>query len=810
MTVTIIIFTVMAFTVIIVESPAKCQKIEGFLGTGYKCIASYGHICELNGLQSIDIKNNFKPTFIQCTNKKQQISKIKKLISEASDVLLATDDDREGEAIAWHLCKVFKLPIKTTKRIIFHEITETAIKKAVQEPTLLNMNVVYAQQARQILDLLVGYKLSPILWEKISYKTKSGLSAGRCQTPALRLIYDNQKDIDMSPGRKVYNTVGYFTGKNLGFSLNFNHENEKTITQFLEESINFDYIYNCGNIRKTMKNPPTPLTTSGIQQLASNELRISPKETMSACQKLYEGGYITYMRTDSTTYSMDFIEKAIKYIEKTYGTEYVKDNIEEMAERKDVKAQTPNTQEAHEAIRPTNIDCIDINKDLGPREVKLYKLIRKVTLESCMPPANYNSITCEITSPNNHLYKYSTEQVVFPGFRIVDGYEKENSDFIYLQNIKNGSKLNYKKITSKVSVKDLKTHYTEARLVQLLEKNGIGRPSTYSSLVDKIQERGYVKCDNVTGKNVTCVDFELEDTELSEIKTTREFGNEKNKLVIQPLGILVIEFLITHFDDLFQYEYTKDMEDTLDMIANGNKVWHQLCDECHNEINRLSEGVANIKRETIQIDNNHTYMIAKYGPVIKQTNGDKVNFIPVKSDIDIDKLRRGEYNLDEITLPSQFIEKKLGLYKGKNVVIKKGKYGLYVEHDKIKKSLNINNEGRDTNIYPDNNIITDSIICSSKDITIDEAIKILYPLPSLNNEISSSLSIIRTIDDNTTIRTGKYGDYIYHKKPGWSKPSFLKLTGFINEYGKDYYKTCELSIIKKWVSANKVKSNKDK
>lgn len=797
----------MTFTVIIVESPAKCQKIEGFLGSGYKCIASYGHICELNGLQSIDIKNNYKPTFIPCANKKQQISKIKKLLSEANDVLLATDDDREGEAIAWHLCKLFKLPIKTTKRIIFHEITETAIKKAVQEPTLLNMNVVYAQQARQILDLLVGYKLSPILWEKISYKTKSGLSAGRCQTPALRLIYDNQKEIDVSPGRKVYNTTGYFTGKNLGFSLNFNHELENTITEFLEKSVNFDHIYNCGNIRKVIKTPPTPLTTSVIQQLASNELRISPKETMSSCQKLYEGGYITYMRTDSTTYSMDFIKRVITFIEKTYGVEYVKENIEEMAERKENKQakqgqrtkQKENIQEAHEAIRPTNIDCIDICKDFGSREVKLYKLIRKVTLESCMPSANYNSIKCEITSPDNHLYNYSAEQVVFPGFKIVDGYEKENSDFIYLQNIKNGSILNYKKITSKVSLKDLKSHYTEAHLVQLLEKNGIGRPSTYSSLVDKIQERGYVKCENVTGKSITCVDFELETTELSEIKTTREFGNERNKLVIQPLGILVIEFLINHFDKLFQYEYTKDMEDSLDMIANGNKVWHQLCDECHNEINILSECLVDIKRETIQIDNNHIYMIAKYGPVIKQTNGDKVKFIPVKNDIDIDKLRRGEYKLDEITLPSQFIEKKLGLYKGKNVVIKKGKYGLYVEHNKIKKSLNINNnEGKYTNIIANNND-NSSIIFDIKDITIDEAIKILYPVTPLNNEITSS--IIRVIDDNTTIRTGKYGDYIYHKKPEWKKPSFLKLTEFINEYGKDYYKTCELSIIKKWVGA---------
>ena len=212
----------MTYTVVIVESPAKCQKIEKFLGPGYKCIASYGHIRELNGLNSINISNNFKPSFNIIDSKKNQISKMRKMIQGAKEVMLAADDDREGEAIAWHICETFELPVETTKRIIFHEITETALKKAVKDATVLNMNIIHAQQARQILDLIVGFKLSPILWQKISYKTKKSLSAGRCQTPALRLIYDNQKEIDVSPGRKVYNTTGYFTSKNLGFTLNFN------------------------------------------------------------------------------------------------------------------------------------------------------------------------------------------------------------------------------------------------------------------------------------------------------------------------------------------------------------------------------------------------------------------------------------------------------------------------------------------------------------------------------------------------------------------------------------------------------------
>ncbi len=252
----------MTYTLLIVESPAKCKKIESYLGDGYKCVASFGHLRELKGLDSININSNFKPTFIQSESKNKQIGVLRKMISEAKEVLLASDDDREGEAIAWHICDLFKLPLKTTKRIIFHEITESAVKKAVANPILVNMNTVNAQLARQILDLLVGYKLSPILWKNISKYTKTGLSAGRCQTPALRIIYENQKEIEGSPGTKVYNTTGYFTSKNIPFVLDYNHENEETIESFLEESLNHDHIYQCSELRNTTKQPPNPFTTS--------------------------------------------------------------------------------------------------------------------------------------------------------------------------------------------------------------------------------------------------------------------------------------------------------------------------------------------------------------------------------------------------------------------------------------------------------------------------------------------------------------------------------------------------------------------
>ena len=391
----------MSHTLIIVESPAKCAKIEKMLGSGYKCIASYGHIRELNGLASIDVDNNFTPKFSNIESKSFQISKIKRAITNSGEVLLAADDDREGEAIAWHICQCFKLPIQTTKRIIFHEITETAIKNAVKNPTRLNIDVVHAQQARQVLDLLVGYKISPILWDKIDVAHKAGLSAGRCQSPALRLIYDNQKSIDASPGRKVYNTVGYFTSKNLQFSLNYNHDSEDTMGDFLEESADHSHIYNCSQPRNTTKNQPKPFTTSTLQQAASNELRISPKVTMQACQKLYEEGYITYMRTDSTTYSKDFLKTADSFIKKTYGDKYVREDLATLAERgetkkkkksKKEKEKENNAQEAHEAIRPTDIARLKAEESLGSRECRVYNLIRRNTLESCMSPATYKSL----------------------------------------------------------------------------------------------------------------------------------------------------------------------------------------------------------------------------------------------------------------------------------------------------------------------------------------------------------------------------------------------------------------------------------
>lgn len=773
----------MSPTLIIVESPAKCKKIEEYLGSGYKCIASYGHIQQLPGIKNINIEENFKPSFELLDSKIQQINKIKSAIKSCKEVMIATDDDREGEGIGWHLCQVFNLPLNT-KRIIFHEITKSALQRAVENPGTLNMNLIYAQQARQILDVIVGYKISPVLWANITRNSKTGLSAGRCQTPALRLVYDNQKEIDSSPGKKVYNTTGYFTQKNLPFVLNHNFEiiqfnsSENVMEDFLERSVEFDHIYNCSKPKQTTKNPPIPFTTSSLQQKSSSEYNISPKETMSICQKLYEGGYITYMRTDSTTFSKEFLEKAKTFINGKYGEKYISENIEKLSERKVEKKKSKkkekdnNAQEAHEAIRPTNLDVENIPEEFSPKERKIYKLIWSVTLESCIKPALYMSITAKITAPLDKEYKCNSEQVEFPGWKIVRGYEKENADFSFLQTLKNKKVVNYNKIIAKVSIKDLKSHFTEAKLVQLLEEKGIGRPSTFSSLIEKIQERGYVKKENVKGKKIKCIDYELVKDELEEIEDIREFGNEKNKLVLQPLGLMVLEFLLKHFGNLFNYEYTKNMENNLDVIAKGNKIWHELCGECLKTIEDCVKELPLNKKESYKIDNKHVFMIGKYGPVIKKEDGETTEFLNVRKDINMEKLKKGEYKLSEL-LDNKPKDRIIGKYKKQDVYLKSGKFGNYITWGENKKSLN----GLDKTI---------------DEIEMDIIIKIIENKASLNP------SIVRIINSEISIRKGKFGEYIFYKTDEMNKPKFIKLKGF-----KGNYNTCPQEEIEDFVEKNK-------
>ena len=809
-------------TLVLVESPAKCSKIESYLGPGYRCIATYGHFRELDGLKSIDIKNNFKLSFVSMTEKMKQINRIRTEIAECTGgVIIATDDDREGEAIGWHICDMFKLPVATTPRIVFHEITKPAIAAAISKPGILNMSLVYAQFARQILDLLVGYNISPQLWSHIASNAKNSLSAGRCQSPALRIVYDNQKEIEAAPGKMVYNITGYFTKLNIAFTLTRQYDTPHVVEEFLEESVNHDHIYTVLPPKKTTKQPPSPFSTSLLQQKASSEMHYSPAETMSICQKLYEGSFITYMRTDSKMYSDEFIGKAKAFIGEKWSDKYINPGIERLClgggggggggggdsrtSKSAAKNDPVKAQEAHEAIRPTKIETTSIPETFTQRERNLYKIIWINTVESCMAASTGVSITATVTAPKKEEYRYTTELVEFPGWKVVDGYEKENPHYQYLQTIKKNTVIPYNKVKAVATMIDLKSHYTEAGLIKILEEKGIGRPSTFSSLIEKIQKRGYVSKDDVKGRKLKCTDFELMADELQEIQTERDFGGEKNKLIVQPLGTIVTEFLSMHFNELFEYNFTKTMEDDLDKVAKGEKNYTAVCEYCSNLVNRLTTSLKdkNIQKDSVKIDENHTYIVGSKGPVIKyigkDSDGKKVTeFKSVKKDVDLARLKRGEYSLDDIVDERGSIDMggiKLGVYNGDDIVLKKGKFGLYFTWGEQKKSL--------SGIFPKSK--------NPNSITYNDIIRIIESCAVVggggggdcDNEYgrtetsSSSLGIkglVRKINDDISIRNGKYGDYIFYKTSAMKNPTFLKLKGFSGDY-----KTGPLNDITEWI-----------
>lgn len=803
---------------VLVESPAKCAKIESYLGPGYRCIATYGHFRELDGLKSIDVKNNFKLSFVSMTEKMKQIQRIRAEIAECpGGVVIATDDDREGEAIGWHICDMFKLPVTTTPRIVFHEITKPAIAAAISNPGKLNMNLVNAQFARQILDLLVGYNISPQLWAHISSNAKNSLSAGRCQSPALRLVYDNQKEIDAAPGKMVYNITGYFTKLNIAFTLTRQYDTPSVVEEFLEESVNHDHVYNLLPPKKTTKQPPSPFSTSLLQQKASSELHYSPSETMSICQKLYESSFITYMRTDSKMYSEEFIGKAKEFIREKWSDKYINPSIERLclgagsssegdsANTKKTSRSSSKTaaidpvkaQEAHEAIRPTKIEIDKIPDTFTQRERNLYKMIWTNTVESCMAMSTGISVTATITAPKNEEYRYTTELIEFPGWKVVDGFEKENPHYQYLHNIKKNTVIPYNKVKAISTMIDLKSHYTEAGLIKVLEEKGIGRPSTFSSLIEKIQKRGYVAKDDVKGKKLKCVDFELASDELQEIQTERDFGGEKNKLIVQPLGAIVIEFLSTHFNELFDYNFTKTMEDDLDKVAKGEKNYTSICDYCLKLVNDLTRSLKdkNIQKDSVKIDENHTYIVGSKGPVIKYVgqdcDGKKVTeFKSVKKDIDLARLKRGEYSLDDIVDERGNIDNggiKLGVYNGEIIVLKKGKYGLYFTWGKQNKSLSgIFPKSKNPNSITYNDIvriIESSIIVGQGDGANEDCDS--DNRTDSNTSILAIKGLVRKVNDDISIRNGKYGDYIFYKTTTMKNPTFLKLKGYSGDYRND-------------------------
>ena len=758
---------------VIVESPSKCKKIEQYLGSGYKCVATFGHLRELSSLKNIDMEHQFKPTYTIIDKKREQIAMLQKEINLAKEVILFTDADREGEAIAWHCCELFKLSVERTKRITCNEITESGVQSAVNHPRTINMRLVHAQQARQVLDLLVGFQVTPTLWKHFTRSHANSLSAGRCQTPALRIIYDNQQEIELVKERKVYNTVGYFTNLNLPFKLNKQLEEESEMTEYLWQTSEFSHVYTFDPPKKVTRSPPIPFSTSKLQQASSNELRMSPKETMKVCQKLYEAGYITYMRTDCHKYSKEFIISAKNYITNQYDLRYVSETI-------DTLLTSTSDGEAHEAIRPTNISLLVLPDNMESKERKMYKLIWENTLESCMSAATFHSITAHIEAAQRLEFNYTTNLIDFPGWKIVSKkhqseLEPVNKEYHYLQSIKQNASICYIKVVSTVTLANTKSYYSEAMLVQLLESKGIGRPSTFASIVDKLLEREYVTKEDIVGTVVICKDLELENNEVFEIETKREFGNEKHKLKLQPLGRMVVEFLLLHFNELFEYDFTKNMETRLDDLlleTEDPSSWPALCKECNDLLSGLIRDVSSNKM-SIKIDDTHSYMVGKYGPVVKCTekteNGNEsVCFKGINKDMDIEKLLSGQVNLTEV-LKESSREKSYILGKHNNlddIVLKKGKYGLYLTWGKNTKNLKeLGNRPIESIRYED-----------------------------IEKYLEQGSNMVREISNSISIRKGAKGHYIFYKTLKMKQPTFHSLQGFKQDHEK-----CDVYAIKLWL-----------
>jgi DNA topoisomerase-1 len=712
--------TTTEYTLVLVESPSKCSTIEKYLGNKYRVMATYGHFRSLKSLKDIVFSKDLSTLTLNFelddSRKEKHIRDIKRAMESATDgVVLATDDDREGEAIAWHICDYFGLSVVDTPRIIFHEITKEAITQAIQNPVRINMNLVHAQFTRQVLDLFIGFKISPLLWTYVSNNDKNSLSAGRCQTPALKMVVDNQTHINNTPTTLQYTISGMFTTHNIPFQLTTTLSTPEEVRDFLEKSKTHNHIITVEPPTTSTRNPPSPLNTSRLQQMASNEFQLSPKATMQICQNLYENGLITYMRTENTKYSRSFLEQTRKYLEKDGKSASFTDSPGRLTETNHM---------AHEAIRPTNLNLQHLpSGKYDSRMCKMYRLIWETSVASFMKPAIVSVRKATITAPDGLCYTHSAELPIYDGWKsVMTGTSSSSSSptndkkkkggispYNFFENLIQGVTVNPSNIRANKECVGTRNqlHYTESKLIRLLEEEGIGRPSTFASIVDKIQTRNYVAKENLQGTTIDCDDFLL-DVDSNKIISTsvkKTFGAEKNKLVVKPMGIVVSRFLYQHFEPLFNFSYTRETESLLDSIHRGTANWVEVCSNQKRYLSTLiKEAKArNIQKFEIPIDNTHSYTIAKYGPVIKQTTppadgiGDsEVKWLSVRKDIDIIRLENGEYTLQDLVQlkadPNEpgFLNDHtpgglplygghyVGIYEDKEIIIRKGKFGRYI------------------------------------------------------------------------------------------------------------------------------------
>ena len=676
----------MAKNLVIVESPAKAKTIEKFLGKDFQVESSFGHIADLPSKEmGVDVENRFKPKYEVSPDKKALVKKLKDLSKTAEMVWLASDEDREGEAIAWHLAEELKLDQKKTKRIVFHEITKTAIQKAVDNPRTINYNLVNAQQARRVLDRLVGYELSPVLWKKV----KSGLSAGRVQSVSVRLIVEREREIQNFKTEASYSITAEFVneaGKSFKAKLSKNFGSKEEAEQFLNQNIGSQYKVADLETKPTKKSPAAPFTTSTLQQEAARKLYMPVGITMQIAQRLYEAGLITYMRTDSVNLSQEAMTAAQAEISNYYGSEF--------SQPRNYATKSKGAQEAHEAIRPTDMTrhTVDLDRD----QSRLYDLIWKRTIASQMSDAQLERTNVKIQASNHkEVFGATGEVIKFEGFLKVylegnDEDEEQEEGMLPALKINESLRNNYIKATERFSRPA--SRYTEASLVKKLEELGIGRPSTYAPTISTIINRNYVEKGSFEGAERKYTQIVLQNGAVVAQVLTEKVGADKGKLVPTDIGTIVNDFLVKNFETILDYNFTAKVEQDFDEIALGNKEWENMMSDFYNHFHPNVQDVEkNADRESgeriLGVDPASgkpvSVRLGKFGPMVQI--GDAEDEAKKFASL------RAEQNIGTVTLEEALnlflLPKMLGTYNGEEVEVSNGRFGPYVRFGKTFISL---------------------------------------------------------------------------------------------------------------------------
>ena len=757
---------------VIVESPAKAGTIQKFLGEGFTVKSSFGHIRDLSDSElSINVQDNFKPEYVIPADKKKVVADLKKEAKAADIVWLASDEDREGEAISWHLFETLGLKAENTKRIVFHEITKNAILNAIQNPREIDMNLVNAQQARRVLDRLVGFELSPVLWRKIQPK----LSAGRVQSVALRLVVDREREIINFKHEQYYKVEALFNPEGtpektlVKATLDRRFPDLESAQAFLEKCIGATFAISDIEKKEGTRTPAAPFTTSTLQQEAARKLRLSVSQTMSIAQKLYEHGLITYMRTDSTNLSSLAINTAKQFICDNFGEDYSK--------VRQYRTKAKGAQEAHEAIRPTYIENTTI--DGTPQEKKLYELIWKRTVASQMADARVMRTDIKVSLRKETLmeekFNVQATQVLFDGFLklYMESTDEPTQDdeIVILPEMKIGDRMFDKEITAECKFTAAPSRYSEATLVKKLEELGIGRPSTYAPTISTLTKgRGYIVKGDKAGEKHAVTNLTLKNGVIKSSAKTETVGAEKGRLLPQDIGMIVTDYLVKNFEQILDYGFTANVEKDFDQIADGQMQWNSVINEFYSPFhNRVQETLSNreysnISRELGVDPADGQPLVARfgqYGPYVQKGDGDNKQYA---------SLAPGQL-IESITLEEALklfqLPRTVGQYNGADIICTKGKFGPYMK-------------------YGDKNVSLPRGTDPLK-VDLDTCIKLIED--SLNKKTGGIIA--EFTDSDIQVIDGSYGPYIKHAGRNYKIPKGEDATALTEEKCKEIISTSE-------------------